>query len=60
MFLTKILGWKEGLNEENDASSDADPNNLTKLAEYLFVTEQLGWHKDLKLFGERGEETVED
>ena len=60
MFLTETLGWKEGLNGEHDAFSDADPNDATKLAEYLFLTEQMGWRKGLKLFGERGEEAVED
>ena len=42
-----------------DATSDADPNDVTKLAGYLFLTEQMGWRKGLKLFGERGEEAVE-
>ena len=42
----------------DDTPSDADPNNVTKLDEYLFLTEQMGWRKELKLFGERGEEAV--
>ena len=36
-----------------DATSDADPNDVTKLAEYLFLIEQMGWRKELKLFQER-------
>ena len=39
---------------------DADPNDVTKLAKYLFLAEQMGWHKEPKLFGERGEEAVDD
>ena len=60
MFLTKTLGWKEGLDEENDATSDAKQNDVTKLAEYLFLIEQMGWRNGLELFGERREETVKD
>ena len=41
MFLTKALGWKEGLDGENDTTSDANPNDVTELAKYLFLTEQL-------------------
>ena len=50
MFLTKTLGWEEGLNEETNATSDADPNDVMKLAEYLFLTEQMGWRKKRNLF----------
>jgi hypothetical protein len=60
IFLTKALGWKEGLNKENNPTSDGDSNDVIKLAEYLFLTEQMGWRKGLKLFGEKGEEAVED
>ena len=58
MFLTETLGWKEGIDGMKDATSDADPDDVTKLAKYLFLTEQMGWHKGLKLFGERGEEAA--
>ena len=40
MFLTKTLGWKEGLNEGSDPA-EADTNNVTKLSKYLFLTEQM-------------------
>ena len=60
MFLTEILGWTEGLNEETDASSDTDQNDVTRLDKYLFLTEQVGWHKGLQLFEERGEKAGED
>ena len=60
MFLTETLGWKEDLNGENDTSSDADLDDVTKLAKYLFLAEQMGWRKGLKLFWERGEEAVTD
>ncbi len=40
MFLTETLGWKEGLNKRN--MTEEDMKNITKLAEYLFVTEQMG------------------
>ena len=49
MFLTKTLGWKESLNEEDNATSDSDLHDVT-----------MGWCKGLKLFGERGEEAVGD
>ena len=42
MFLTKNLGWKDGLNEENNATFEIDPHDVTKLAKYLFVTGQMG------------------
>ena len=60
MYLTKTLGWKEDIDGGDDTSSDADPNDVTKLAKYLSLTEQMGWRKGLKLFVERGEEAVED
>ena len=43
MFLTETLGWKEGIDGMEDATSDADPNDVTKLDKYLFLTEQMGW-----------------
>ena len=39
IFLTETLGLKEGIDWMNDTPSDADPNDVTKLAEYLFLTE---------------------
>ena len=33
--------------------------NITKLAECLFVTEQMNWRKGLKVLGERGEGAIE-
>ena len=59
MFLTATLRWKEGIDGMEDATSDADPNDVKKLVEYLFLAEQMGWCTGLKLFGERGEEAVE-
>ena len=66
IFLTKSLGRKKGLNKEKegpnekkDQTQDATMNDVTKLANYLFLTEQTGWCKGLKLFWEKGEETVE-
>ena len=42
MFLTKTLGRKEGLDKENDTTLDADTSDITELAEYLFLAEQMG------------------
>ena len=42
ILLTKTLRLKEGLNEENNATTDADLKDVTKVAEYLFLTEQMG------------------
>ena len=53
MFLTKTLGWTEGLDEEHDATLDPDPNDVKTLAKYEFLAKQTGWYKGLKLFGER-------
>ena len=47
------------MNKEKDQISDANINDVTKLAKYLFLTEHMGWRKGLKLFGEKGEEAVE-
>ena len=55
MFLTKTLGWKEGLNKENYSTSDADTNDVTKLSEYVFLTEHMGWRKGLKVREKEGE-----
>ncbi len=35
---------------------DKDPSVL---AEYLFLTEQIGWQKGLKLFGEKGGDAIQ-
>ena len=59
IFLTETLGWKEGIDGMSDATSDVDPDDVTKLDKYLFLTEQIGWCKGLELFQERGEEAVE-
>lgn len=58
MFLTETLGWKEGIDGMKDATTDANPNDVTKLAEYLFLTKQVGRRKGLEFFRERGEEAV--
>ena len=42
-----------------DETSDASPNDVTKLVEYLFLIEQMVWCRRPKLVGERGEEAVE-
>ena len=60
LFLTETLGWEEGIDGMDDTPSNADSNDVTKLAKYLFLTEQMGWCTGLKLFGERGEEVVEE
>ena len=60
MFLTKTLGQREGLDGGNDTSADANLNDVTKLAEQLFLTEQIRQRKGLKLFGKTGEESVKD
>ena len=49
MFLTETLGWKEGINEMKDATSDADSNDVSKLAKYLFLTEQMGCTSSIKV-----------
>ena len=59
MFLIETLGWKEGIGEMGDATSDADPTDVTKLVKYLFLTEQMERRKGLTLFGERGKKAVE-
>ena len=60
MFLTETLGWKEDIGGMDDTPSDADSNDVTKLAKYLFLTEQMGLYKGSKLFGERGEKAIKD
>ena len=60
MLLTKTLGWKEGLNKENNPTLDADLNDVTKLTNYLFLIEQVELRKGLKPFIGKGEEVVED
>ena len=60
-FLHDTLGWGEGLSEQ---SSDKTPrvrklNDVTRLAEYLFVTEQMNWKRGLKIFGEKGENAIQ-
>ena len=60
MFLTETQGQKEGLNKENHAASNADPNNVTNLAKYLFLTEQMECGKRLKVFGESWDKVVKD
>ena len=62
MFLHNTLGWKEGLSNVTDANNNNSPRdvaNLTKLAEYLFLTEQMNWRKGLKVLGKRGEGEIE-
>ena len=39
ILLTETLGGKEGIDGMDDTPSDADPNDVTKLAEYLLLTE---------------------
>merc|ERR1712127_855965 len=34
--------------------------DISKLSEYLFLTEQMGWKKGLKVLGEKGEEAIEN
>ena len=35
-----------------------NPKNVTKLSGYLFLTEQMGWKKGLKVLVEQGEEAI--
>ena len=41
--------------EEGRSSQRPNASNVKKLAEYLFLTEQMNWKKSLKLFAEKGE-----
>ena len=42
-FLTETLGWKESLGEyKKQVSNSNHIKNVTKLLEYLFLTEQMG------------------
>ena len=60
IYLTKDLGWKEGLKEEiEEEEVKCDPKDVTKLSEYLFLTKQMGWKKGSKVLGEKGEEAIE-
>ena len=59
MFLTETLGQKEDLNKKEAQTSDADMNDVTKLAEDMFLTKHLGWHKGLKLFGEISQKAIQ-
>ena len=56
LFLTKTLGWKEGLN---GAESMKNQVNSKCITEYLFATEQMGWKQGLKLLGEKGEDAMQ-
>ena len=59
IYLTEYLGQKEGLNEENEEKeSESDPEDVTKLSEYLFLTKQMGWTRGLKVLGKKGEEAI--
>ena len=43
IYLTEDLGWKEGIKEEcEEEERKCDPKDVTKLSEYLFLTEQMG------------------
>ncbi len=59
-FLHDTLGWGAGLQDQDQvAESTGRPaNSVVKLAEYLFLTEQMNWKKGLKAFAERGEEAI--
>ena len=59
-FLHNTLGCGRGLKEhQEDDRCDNNANaSITKLAKYLFVTEQMGWRQGLKTFGERGEKAI--
>ena len=42
IYLTKDLGWKEGMKEEfEEEERECDPTDVTKLSGYLFLTNQL-------------------
>lgn len=61
LFLTKTLGWKEGLHNYEPTSCPQEMNeaNVNTLAVYLFLTEQMNWKKGLTVFQERrGEEAI--
>ena len=61
IYLTKDLGWGEGLKEEiEEEDLKCDPKDVTKLSEYVFLTTQMGWKKGLKVLGEKGEESIEN
>ena len=59
MFPTKSLRWKEGLKTNRKTMNKKDPKAVKVLAQYMFLTEQVGWKKILKLFGDEGEEAIE-
>ena len=62
MFLHDTLGWKEEVSNDTDTNnnnSHSDVINVTKLAEYLLLTEQMNWQKGLKVLGEKGEIAIE-
>ena len=48
--LTEDLGYKEGLNEENEEKwFKSDPKDVTTLSEYIFLAEQMSRKKGLKV-----------
>ena len=60
IYLTKDLGWKEGLNEElEEEEFKSDPKDATKLSNYLFLTKQMCWKKGLKALREKEDEAIE-
>ena len=61
VYLTKDLGWKEGLREKiEEEELKCDPKDVTKFSEYLFITIQMGWKNGPKVLGEKGEEAIEN
>ena len=58
--LTEDLGWKESTREViEEEEFKYDPKDITKLSRYLFLTEQIGRKKGLKVFREKSEEIIE-
>ena len=60
IYMSEDLGRKQGLNTEIEEKEDtSDPKDVAKLAEYLFLTKQMGWKKGFKVLQEKGEEAIE-
>ena len=53
-----VLEMEEMMHEESRDDVD-NRDAVTAMAEYMFLTEQMGWKKGLTMFKERGEKTIQ-